>query len=203
MPDDRPLIEFWFDFASPYAYFAAQQIEAVAARCGRRVLWRPYMMGVAFRATGMMPLDRMPLRGAYAQHDWQRLARAAGIPFALPPGHPIAALPASRAHYWLEARDPAMAAAFCRRAFAAYFAEGRDMTSVALVAALGAECGADEAALAQGMTASAIRQRLRDETAHALATGIFGAPFFIADGEPFWGADRLPMLEDWLTRGGW
>ena len=37
----------------------------------------------------------------------------------------------------------------------------------------------------------------------ALARGVFGSPFFIVDGEPFWGCDRIPMLEAWIARGGW
>ena len=35
-----------------------------------------------------------------------------------------------------------------------------------------------------------------------LALGAFGAPWMIVDGEPFWGADRLPQLERWLEKGG-
>ena len=37
----------------------------------------------------------------------------------------------------------------------------------------------------------------------ALARGVFGSPFFIVDGEPFWGVDRMPMIEDWIRTGGW
>ena len=29
------------------------------------------------------------------------------------------------------------------------------------------------------------------------------APFVLVDGEPFWGWDRLPMVDRWLARGGW
>jgi len=37
----------------------------------------------------------------------------------------------------------------------------------------------------------------------AIAKGVFGSPFFLVDGEPFWGFDRMPMLEHWLEKGGW
>ena len=46
-------------------------------------------------------------------------------------------------------------------------------------------------------------QATRKEVAASLARGVFGSPFFIIDGEPFWGVDRIPMLEDWIKSGGW
>ncbi len=49
----------------------------------------------------------------------------------------------------------------------------------------------------------AIKERLRAVTDEALGRGIFGSPFVIVDGEPFWGVDRLPMVDEWLRRGGW
>ena len=51
MPTDP--IEFWFDFSSAYAYFASAGIDNLAQRHGRSVLWRPFMLGVAFKHTGM------------------------------------------------------------------------------------------------------------------------------------------------------
>ena len=37
----------------------------------------------------------------------------------------------------------------------------------------------------------------------AVARGAFGSPFFIVDGEPFWGSDRMDQLERWIATGGW
>ena len=47
------------------------------------------------------------------------------------------------------------------------------------------------------------KSALKSEVDQAIARGVFGSPFFIVDGEPFWGADRLTMLEEWLRTGGW
>jgi 2-hydroxychromene-2-carboxylate isomerase len=43
---------------------------------------------------------------------------------------------------------------------------------------------------------------VKQETDAAIAQGMFGAPYFMVDGEPFWGADRLPQIEKWLQTGG-
>jgi 2-hydroxychromene-2-carboxylate isomerase len=58
-------IEFWFDFSSGYAFFAAQRIEAIAADMGRTVLWRPYMLGTAYKVTGARGLSSTPLKRDY------------------------------------------------------------------------------------------------------------------------------------------
>lgn len=68
-------IEFWFDFSSGYAYLAAHEIDALGDRVGRNVLWRPFMLGAAFKITGMRGLSSTPMKSDYAKYDWQRAAR--------------------------------------------------------------------------------------------------------------------------------
>ncbi|MEF3365298.1 2-hydroxychromene-2-carboxylate isomerase [Methylocystis sp. 9N] len=196
-------VEFWFDFSSPYAYFAAQTIESVASKHHRPVLWRPFMLGVAFKATGMTSLSQTPLRGDYARHDWLRLARRAGIPFELPDGHPATQLSASRAYYWIEENEPDAASTFAARTFHAYFAAGQDTSSPEIVAGIAAACGLDPRDVLGAIALASVKEKVRVMTDEALRRGIFGSPFFIVDGEPFWGHDRLPMVDEWLDRGGW
>ncbi len=197
-----PPIEFWFDFSSGYAYFAAHEIDALAARHGTRALWRPYMLGVAFRETGARGLSSTPMKGEYARHDWARLSRRTGLPFAIPEGHPITALPASRAYYWIEDRHPEQAHEFALRVFRAYFAEGLDLTQPGNVAELASPLGVSPDELTLAMTSPPMKERVKAASAEAIAKGVFGSPFFLFDGEPFWGWDRLPMLEEWLESSG-
>lgn len=198
----RP-IEFWFDFSSGYAYFAAANIDDVAERHSRSVIWRPYMLGVAFKRTGARGLSGTPIKGDYARHDWTRLSKITGLPFRLPPNHPITALPATRAYYWVEDRFPEISHEFARRAFQAYFSEGLDMTSKANVAEVGRRLGLSASELEAGIIGDPIKEKVKAISQEALQKGVFGSPFFIADGEPFWGWDRIPMLEKWLESGSW
>ena len=199
----QPPIEFWFDFSSGYAYFAAAEIDGLAARYDRTVLWRPYMLGVAFKHTGVRGLSSTPMKGDYARHDWARLSRQTGLVFRPPENHPIVALPASRAYYWIEDEAPDLAHEFGRAAFHAYFAEARDMTEPANVAAIGENLGLSAAALEAGITSEPMKARVKTMTEEGIAKGVFGSPFFLVDEEPFWGYDRLSMLERWLDTGGW
>ena len=74
-------IEFWFDFSSPYSYLASEKIEALAARHGRRVEFKPTLLGVIFRTTGGVPLTELvPPKATYFAHDFERSARFSGVP---------------------------------------------------------------------------------------------------------------------------
>src|SRR5262245_26856638 len=192
-------IEFWFDFASGYAYFAALEIEALAGRHGRTVAWRPFTLGAAFKITGVQGLSRTPLKRDYACLDWQRLARLKGVPFSPPENHPRTGLPAIRAFYHLERKD-ADAAAFAKRTIIGYFQDGLDTDDPKAIAAAAATLGIDADDILAGIADPEVKNIARQRGEQAIARGVFGSPWIFVDGEPFWGSDRLPMVEQWLER---
>jgi 2-hydroxychromene-2-carboxylate isomerase len=196
-------IEFYFEFSSPYGYIGAQLIDGLAQRTGRPVSWRPMLLGPAFKLTGSAPLIEIPLKGDYSKRDFVRSARFHRVPFALPPRFPIGTVAALRAFYWLHDRDPAKAVALAKALYEAYFADGRDIGPAETVVEIAGSLGVDTAELAAALQDPALKDRARREADAALAAGVFGSPFFIYEGEPFWGVDRMPMLEEWIRRGGW
>jgi len=196
MPDP---IDFYFDFSSPYGYLASTRIDAIAARHGRNVSWRPFVLGAAFKVTGQQPLVEQPLRGEYAKRDFARSARLLGVPLKLPEPFPFFGLAASRACYWVA--DAARARALAKAIYHAAFGEGRDVTPVASVAEIARKLGIE--GVEQGVEKPETKAKLREATDEALSRGVFGSPFFIVDGEPFWGHDRLEHVERWLATGGW
>lgn len=195
-------IEFWFDFSSPYSYLMSEKIDGLAAQHGRKVQWRPVLLGAAFKVTGAAPLTQVPLKGDYALRDFARSARFLGVPYRQPEKFPVAMQVPSRAYYWLHERDCTVARRFAHAIFRGYFVEGRDVTDAAVTVELAQAAGADAAGLAVALGAPELKERLRQQCEAALAKGMFGAPFVIIDGEAFWGVDRLPQIEMWLERGG-
>lgn len=193
-------IEFWFDFSSPYAYFASLEIERRLARFRKVILWRPYLLGVAYQTTGMQPLSLTPMRGDYARHDWQRIAESTGVSFRLCDDHPFPSQSLARAYYWLAEQDADHAVPFAKAAFHHYFGEGRSLRSTEAVLALAEEYTDMADSLQRWLNTDEARQVLRERTAEALDKGVFGSPFFLVGREPFWGWDRLPMIEVWLER---
>jgi len=193
-------IEFWFDFASGYAYFAALEIEALAERHARTVMWRPFTLGAAFKVTGAQGLSRTPLKREYALHDWQRLARLKGVPFHLPRNHPKVGLPAIRAFYYLERQDPHAAARLAKHIIAGYFRDDLDTDDPNAIARLASSLlGLDPDMMLAGMVDPEIKALARKHGEDAVARGVFGSPWIFVDGEPFWGSDRLPMVDRWLA----
>ena len=196
-------IDFYFDFSSPYGYFAATKIEELAAKHGRAVTWRPILLGAVFKLNGQQPLTTIPLKGSYAAHDLARSARLFKVPFRLPTKFPVSGTAPSRAFYWLGDRDPAAAKKLALALYHAYFAEDRDISNPEVTGNVAAKLGVDKAELAHALNDAAVKERLRIEVDAAIERGVFGSPYVVVDGEPFWGSDRLDQIDRWMTTGGW
>lgn len=196
-------LEFYFDFSSPYGYFASARIDELAARHDRSVVWRPILLGAIFKVTGQQPLTTIPMKGSYALHDLVRSARWFGVPFKMPGKFPIATTAACRAYYWLHDRDPAAARMLAKSLFRAYFAEDRDISNPEITANVAARLGHDKNTVLQALNDAAVKERLKTEVDAAIERGVFGSPYIVVDGEPFWGSDRLEQIDQWLAKGGW
>jgi 2-hydroxychromene-2-carboxylate isomerase len=194
-------IDFYFDFSSPYGYLASRRIDALAAAHDREVNWRPILLGVVFKATGAAPLPQLPLKGPYSMRDFLRSARFHGIPYRQPTTFPIPTTAAARAFYWLQARDRAKAVEFARALYNAYFTEDVDISRPENVLSVAARLGVDAAELGTALNDPALKEKTKTEVDAAVARGVFGSPYIVVDGEPFWGMDRLDQIERWLAKG--
>lgn len=196
-------IDFYFDFSSPYGYLMSEQIDAVAARYGRRVRWHPILLGVIFQATGSRPpAEGTSSKAQYMRRDFHRSARHLGIPYNPPSRFPLPTQAAARAFYWLHGEDCALARRFALAVYRALFVDDRDISSPEVVVEIAAHLGVDRASLAAALATPELKARLKDECEQALAAGVFGSPHVIVDGEPFFGADRLAQIDQWLASGG-
>lgn len=196
-------VDFYFDFSSPYGYFAAAKIDEIASRHKRTVNWRPFLLGAVFKITRMQPLLDYPLKGDYMKRDWQRFARLLGVKWKLPEAFPFSGLVPSRIFYWLHDKDPELARKFAKAVYHAAFAEGRDVVSIGALTAIGETLGVAPGDMIAANGDQAVKDRCRQEVEAAIARGVFGSPYIVVDGEPFWGADRLDQVDGWLATGGW
>ena len=178
-------IEFHFDFSSPYGYLASQKIEALAAKHGRGVEWRPILLGVMFRQTGVLPLTDIPLKGAYSRPDFERSARFHGLPkFAMPSRFPIPSQAPSRIVLWQKARDKAAVARLVGALYRAFFVDDIDISTPDNAVAVAAKEGIDAAAARAAIDDPVIKEALKREVDDAIARGVFGSPFVFVGGEP-------------------
>jgi len=195
-------VDFYVDFSSPYSYIASEWIEALAARHGRTVRWHAVLLGVTFQAAELKSPVSHPIKREYSLHDFERSARFAGVPFTLPEKFPVATQNAARVFWWLEESDPERAANWARHCLRAYFTRGTvDLSNAEHLKALATEFGLDAAEAERVWTEPRWKSRLKTACDDAIAQGVFGAPFFVIDGEPFWGNDRRDQIERWLAGG--
>jgi 2-hydroxychromene-2-carboxylate isomerase len=191
-------IDYYFSVLSPFTYLAGLGLEEVAARRGATIAYRPMDIMMLFAETGGVPVpQRHPSRIAYRKQELLRIAARRDLPFNLQPAHwPTNPVPASLAVIAVaEAGGDAgtLTHAFLR----AVWAEERDIGDPAVVTAILGENGHDAAALAPAMAAAEATYHTNTEAAKA--AGVFGAPFYVVDGQLFWGQDRLDYLDDFLA----
>ena len=194
-------IDFYFDYSSPYGYFAAMKIDDLAAKNGRSVNWKPILLGTVFKVTGGQPLPMLPLKGPYALRDILRSARFHGLPYQQPSKFPVATQAPARAFYWVNDRDPALAKKLAQALYQAYFVQDRDISSPEITAAVAATLGLQRDEVLAALNDAAVKDRLKNEVDAAIKLGVFGSPYIVVDGEPFWGIDRFDQIEHWLARG--
>ncbi|MEY4729887.1 MAG: hypothetical protein RL020_1045 [Pseudomonadota bacterium] len=196
-------IEFYFDFSSPYGYIAAEKIDALAIKHGRTTDWHPILLGAIFKTTGAQPPAGVPIKGDYFNHDFARSARLFGVTYKQPSIFPISSVAASRAVYWLKDRDAEKSKALVRALYKAFFVEDRDIQNSEVVLDVAEILSIKRDELAAALNDPTVKDRLKNEVQQAMDKGVFGSPYIIIDGEPFFGADRLDQVDKWLATGGW
>ncbi len=197
-------LDFYFDFSSPYGYLASEKIEALAVRHGRVVDWHPVLLGVIFKQTGAAPLTMIPLKGDYSRRDMARSARFHGVAgFRMPSKFPIPSQAAARLVLWQKQRDATRVGEVVHALYRAFFVDDIDISAPDSAVAAVAKGDVDTASARAAIDDPAIKDALREANDQAIARGVFGSPFIVVDGEPFWGVDRLDQVERWLATGGW
>jgi 2-hydroxychromene-2-carboxylate isomerase len=197
----KPSVDFWFEFASTYSYPAATRIRTLADEVGVAVRWRPFLLGPIFQAQGWdnSPFNIYPAKGRYMWRDVERICDALGLPFRKPAVFPQSGLVAARVA--LIGIDEGWGEDFVRAVYRTQFADGKLINDPAVIRDLLAGLGHEPKRVFDRAQTGEIKSRLRDNTDEAQRLGIFGAPSFTtADGELFWGNDRLETALDWAKR---
>jgi 2-hydroxychromene-2-carboxylate isomerase len=186
-----PVIPFYFDPISPYAWLASKQIARIEA-AGAEVQFVPILFAGLLHAHGQKGPAEIAAKRAYTFRDVMREAARLGLPFRGPPGHPFNPLQALRMCRAIG--DQQQRRRFAMALFAASWERGEDISAMPTLLALAAQCGLDGEALAVAAATPALKQALADDTAAAIADGVFGVPTFRLQDELFWGGDRIDAL---------
>ncbi|PVH95211.1 thioredoxin-like protein [Periconia macrospinosa] len=209
-----PILEFNYDISCPFAYIASTRIEALEARTGATLIYRPVLLGAIYRATsapqgaaGSASDVYNPTKKAVTAKSMQRTLRRYRIEYNPPPQHPRKTVNALRLLHFLDGEDRRV---LTKKLFQAYWVEGRDVSDDEELLRIVGESGIKNAsALSASTFADATaRKGLEDATSDAIQRGAFGVPgFWIPDvewtdfngaeqkGRFYWGQDRMHFVE--------
>jgi 2-hydroxychromene-2-carboxylate isomerase len=187
-------VEFYFDYASPYAYVANEILEKTLP--GAEIIYRPtYLRGLEmFRETVPFTARKM----MYLSKDLARITHREGIPHRQPSVFPVNGIHALRGALWCQENAPEMFDAYHRTLFRATWSEDENVSDKSVVVEIAARLKIDRDAFVSGIGDPRLKERLKAVTAAAEERGIFGVPSFIVDGELYWGHDRMDYVREAL-----
>ncbi len=191
--------EFLYDYGSPAAYLAWARLAALEAQTGARAVRTPVLLGGIFQATGNSAPITVPAKGQYLFADLQRWAKRFGTPFQMNPQFPINTLAFMRMAAGVSLREPERLPALDAAFFNAMWRDAKPMSDPATVAGVLQAAGFDPAGLMALAGEADVKERLKANTAQAVARGCFGAPSFIVGETLFWGQDRMDFVAEALA----
>ena len=189
-------IDYFFATVSPYTYLAGTRLEAIAARHGATITYKPLdVLALFTRTGGIAPKDRHPARQQYRAQELTRQSRKLGMPFNLQPAHwPTNPAPSSYAIIAAQNAGGGDLGRLVHAVTRSCWADEKDIAQDDVVRACLSEAGFDPALADKGLLQGAETYAANLE--EAVSRGAFGAPFYITeDDQRFWGQDRLDDLD--------
>ena len=189
---------FYFDFASPNAYFVHRVLPGIESRTGKRFTYVPTLLGGLFKLTGnqapMFAFAGVPAKLAYEHREITRFIKRHGLTkFVMNPHFPVNTLLAMRGAVAAEERG--LLAAYVEAVFAAMWEQGVDCSNPAALAGVLEAAALPADSLLTATQDEAVKAALIANTQGAADHGAFGLPSFLVGGELYFGKDKLGEVE--------
>ncbi|KAJ5736462.1 uncharacterized protein N7483_001587 [Penicillium malachiteum] len=197
-----PVIEFYFSFVSLWSYIGSRRFQQLVKKTNAQVIYKPIDLLYTFSISGGLPVkQRAPQRLAYRFVEMQRWRQIRNIPLVLQPkfypADPSLAHRVLLAAIKEQGNDSPRVNEFAHKGLEAVWARELEVASAEVIVQLANEAGLDgKNLLEQAQAEEELREKEEYLTEEANERQVFGAPFYFYRDEPFWGQDRLEMLED-------
>jgi 2-hydroxychromene-2-carboxylate isomerase len=179
-------VDWYFDFISPYSYLALADVEQLS---GVEVRYRPILFAGLLKHWGHKGPAEMPTKRVWTYRSCTWIAARRGVPFRFPAAHPFNSLPYLRLAIAAESRPDAV-----RTIFERLWTTGADASDARAIDDLARSLRIEPEALGS----PAVKEALRKQTDDAIASGVFGVPTIVIDGEIFWGADSIEFAQAYI-----
>lgn len=193
------ILHIYSDYKSPYAYVHKAPSYQLEADYRITLEWRPYTLNIPlYLGTTEDRNDHQWRRVRYSYMDARRIANQQGLTVR----GPQKIFDSRLAHMgMLFAQQHGVFRAYHDAVFERFWKRELDIESVDALGAVLTEAGTDGRAFATYASGPGVAA-LAQVQAEAEATGVFGVPMYVFNGELYWGGDRLPMVRDVLDRAG-
>ncbi|OOF90423.1 hypothetical protein ASPCADRAFT_410119 [Aspergillus carbonarius ITEM 5010] len=203
----RPVIDFYFSFISLWSYIGSRRFQSLIQETNARIIYKPIDLMYIFSISGGHPVKkRSTQRQAYRLVEMERWCRIYDIPIV--PNPKFYPADPSLGHRVLLAaidetgHDNPSIQHFVHKSLEAVWAKELDIADPATVVQLANESGLEGSRLlARAQEERGLEERETALTEEAKSRQVFGAPFYFYQNEPFWGQDRLEMLEEVIKSG--
>lgn len=192
------IVTYYMTPVSPWTYLGHARLVALARAKGAQVDLKPIDLGKVFSVSGGLPLaKRAPQRQAYRLAELPRWAAHLNMPLNVQPKF-FPASPDLAARLIIAARTSLGADAALELAGAimgALWAEDKNIADDATLAQVANLCGFDGGMLLKSAATAGVQEQLEKNTDEAIAANVFGSPWYVVDGDGYWGQDRLEFVE--------
>ncbi len=196
------VVDYYFAPVSPWTYLGHERFVALLQASAATCRLHPVDLSKVFPVSGGLPLPkRAPQRQAYRLVELARWGRWLELPINATPK--FVASSGDLASRWILAaagRSPASGLAMAGAVLRARWAEERDIADPATLRALAEGVGLDGDGIAARAQSPEVAAEYEAATQRAIDAQVFGVPWYVYRGEPFWGQDRLDFLARALSK---
>ncbi len=190
--------EYFFAPHSPFAYLGHARFVALAKQYDVQVVLKPFDLSKIFGQSGGLPLaKRAPQRQAYRLKELARWSKFLGLPMNLQPTYfPVQSDAAARLIIATQLAHGTNAALELTGAvMRAIWEEEKNIADTDTLLAIANGLGHDGASLLKSSETASVQAEFDRFSEEATAANVFGAPWYVVDGEGYWGQDRLDFVE--------
>lgn len=196
-------IEFFFDYSSPWTYYAFDRIEEFCAKNNAELAWKPFLVGGVFNKVNpsiyLRRENPVPPKDAYYQKDMADWGHFQGIKLIKPSIFPLNSVKALRGAF--VAIEEGTISAYSRACFEAYWCNDKDLSQEDVLREIVSGVGMDADNFFAQISDDSIKRKLFETTDEIIERGGFGSPtFFLDTTDMYFGNDRLELMQAAVDR---
>ena len=187
------IIDFYFDFISPYSYIAYKKLKQIKRIKEININYKPILLGGLHKLGGITAPAFNERKMKNMKNDCLLVANKNNIEFTWNIKFPINSLTLMRGYI---AIDNKFKDKFFNICFDSYWKDNIDISENDNLCKILKFSGINDKEFFEVIKSDKIKNELKKLTNNAFEKDIFGAPTFVVNNKIFWGQDRLDYALD-------